>query len=477
MKVDSNTYQAYKLMHDGVLALARAEEQGLRLDLDALERKKQFLTNKIERLENEFKESSFFRKWQKSSSKRINIYSGDQLATYLYEVKGIKIEKETDSGKGSTDNDAITQMNIPELNDLLRAKKLMKVRDTYLAEFEREQVDGYIHPFFNLHIARTYRSSSNSPNFQNIPIRDEESMKICRGVLYPRPGHQLLEIDFKGIEVAINACYNKDKTLIKYVSNPASDMHADMAKQIFIVDKFDKKIPEHYILRQAAKNGFVFAQFYGDYYKNCAVNVLCNWGKLGQGKFKPGEGIPMPQGTLSDHLISKGIKEFGESKKVGGKYITTGFLKHLQDIETDFWGSRFPEYAEWKESWYLDYRKKGYIDLLTGFRCSGVMSKNQVINTPGQGTAFHCLLWSLIEADRIMLLQKWDTKIVSQIHDSIILDVHPEELQHVAKWLNNITTHRLAQHYPWIIVPMQVDYDYCEVDEPWSKKKKFTLNA
>ena len=50
-------------------------------------------------------------------------------------------------------------------------RKLKKVRDTYLDAFLREQVDGYLHPFFSLHTVKTFRSSSERINFQNIPKR------------------------------------------------------------------------------------------------------------------------------------------------------------------------------------------------------------------------------------------------------------------------------------------------------------------
>jgi len=826
MNYNPKTKEAYQLFHYGILALTRAELQGFRIDMDYVEKEKLRLTHKIDRLEKNFKDTKFFRHWQHTVKGSVNVNSNIQLSNFIYKIKKIKIEKETASGQGATDDDSLKKMNIPELNDLLEMRKLKKVKDTYLGSFAREQVNGYIHPFFNLHLVQTYRScvakgtkiliardflkypngvpiekiregdfiycfdnnlkptiqkvlwsgktgfrevirvhysmagskrrgyievtpehkirlidgsyeqaqnligdfrrsdesihlakirtlscyrfndtlrftghlkhgigilesrfiysnligplsdkeivhhkneihldhtpsnlkkttlslhsthhvkttlnsskarknniisiqkakkagvykrsalkgeehpnylnlsefscykllaqvsgklvkvnydfntfkkylklyninadniqirydkfgnyiwkskltqlsklgrakvskilghnyykliklytlydlsierrwgnqfgefklgnhnitkiewlhkkvavydievekyhnffandicvhnSSDHPNFQNIPIRDEESMQITRRAIFPRPGHQLLEVDFKAIEVAINACYNKDTTLVKYVTNPKSDMHADMTKQIFKMDNFDKEIPEHYVLRQAVKNGFVFPEFYGDYYKNCATNILCNWGKLSQGRFHSGEGIPMPKGTLADHLINVGLPSFKM------------FEAHLKSIEKDMWENRFPEYAEWKERWWKVYQKYGYIDLLTGFRCSGVMDKNQVINTPGQGTAFHCLLWSLIETDRIMQLQKWDTKIVSQIHDSMILDVKPDELNHVAKTILNITTKRLREHWDWIIVPMFVDMALCPVDASWAEKENFKV--
>ena len=461
MNFNPRTDEAYQLLHDGILALSRMEQQGIRVDVDYIESKKAHLTRKIERLENQFKDSDFFKHWQKSVKGEINFYSNPQLSNYLYKIKKVKVFKETMSGQGSTDKETLTQLNIPELDDLLKIRNLKKLRDTYLESYLREQVNGYIHPFFNLHLVVTYRSSSSNPNLQNVPKRDEESMQICRGAIYPRPEHQLLEVDFKSIEVSINACYNKDSTLIKYVSNPKSDMHADMAKEIFALDEF--QADSHYVLRQAAKNGFVFPEFYGDYYGNCAENMACGWGKLPQRRWKEGEGIELAGSYLSNHLISKGITSFNK------------FTNHVKKIEEDFWGNRFPEYAAWKERWWSIYKKYGYIDLLTGFRCQGVMSKNEVINTPAQGTAFHCLLWCIIEIDKIMLKERWDTKIISQVHDSVIFDVNPGELDHVVKVVRKICCEELRKAWKWIIVPLDVEMELSPVDKSWVEKEK--INA
>lgn len=463
MILNPRTYEAYNLLHDGILALSRAERQGLRVDMDYVEKKKRHLVHKVDNLEKVFKNTNFFRHWQHTVKGTINIHSNIQLAHFLYSVKGLKIEKQTTSGQGSTDDEALRQMNIPELTNLLEIRKLKKLQG-YLDLFEREQVDGYLHPFFNLHLVQTFRSSSDHPNFQNIPKRDEESMQTCRRALYPRPGHQLLEVDYSGLEVRIAACYHKDSTMLKYLNDLRSDMHTDVAKQIFMVNDFDKNIAEHYVLRQAVKNGFVFPEFYGDYYKNCAIGMACTWGKLSQGKWHPGEGIPMPQGTLGDHLIAKGIKSFD------------AFVEHIKVIEADFWGNRFPEYAEWKERWYNTYKKYGYIDLLTGFRCSGIMDRKQVINYPVQGAAFHCNLFSFIEADRKMREEKWDTKLLGQIHDSIVFDVNPNELQHVIETVKRISTVGISDSWKWIIVPLDVDFELAPIDGSWAEKTKYTMS-
>lgn len=458
-----NSEKAYRLLHDGILALGRAEQQGMRIDLDYSEKKEKHLTRKIAYLEAKFKKTKFYRHWQHTVSGTPNINSNYQLSVILYKVKKITPAKFTESGQGSTDEDALTQLNIPELNDLLQIRKLKKIRDTYLNAFIKEQINGFIHPFFNLHTVRTFRSSSDSPNFQNIPKRDKEAMKICRKAIYPRKGHQLMEIDYGALEVRIAACYHKDPTMLQYIKDPTTDMHGDMAKEIFLIDAFDKRIPEHKILRAAAKNGFVFPQFYGDYYKNCAVNIATGWGKLPEGKWKKGQGILMPEGTLSDHMISKGISSLD------------AFIDRMKKIEYHFWQERFPVYRDWKLSWFKKYQRKGYIDMYTGFRCSGLMSFNDAVNYPIQGSAFHCLLWSFIRLDEIMRTEKWKTRLLGQIHDAILLDVHPDELELVARIVQDVTCVELPARWDWINVPLEIEADVGAVDASWADLEPYKL--
>ncbi len=461
MTINPKTQQAYDLMHRGTLAFARAEQQGIRVDTEYAEKMKTHLTRRIERMERLFRATKFYKHWEHTTKTKPNINSNHQLAAFLYGVKKLEPTRLTVTGKGSTDEDTLTQLNIPELNDLLEIRKLRKVRDTYLDAFTREQVNGYIHPSFNLHLVRTFRSSSDRPNFQNIPRRDKEAMNICRKALFPRPGHQLLEVDYSGLEVRIATCYHQDPTMIRYINNVGSDMHADIAEQIFMIENFDRK--KHKVLRDAAKSGFVFPEFYGDYYGNCAVGLACHWGQLPQGKWRAEQGIKIPEGFLSDHLIAQGMKSLGK------------FTDHVKNVEEDFWTNRFQVYAQWKERWWETYRKQGYIDMLTGFRCSGVMTQNEVSNNPVQGAAFHCLLWAFIEVDQIMQKEQWDTRLIGQIHDAIVLDVNPAELNHVAKVIRRVTCVDLPKAWPWITVPLDVEMDICPVDGSWADKENFVV--
>jgi hypothetical protein len=103
-------------------------------------------------------------------------------------------------------------------------------------------------------------------------------MQTCRRAIFPRPGHQILAVDFSAIEVRIACCYTEDEKLIYDTLH--GDMHGDMAVELFKLDALDKKYPGEKNLRQGSKNGFVFPQFYGDYYGNCALNLL-EWAKRG----------------------------------------------------------------------------------------------------------------------------------------------------------------------------------------------------
>lgn len=448
---------AYRLIHEGIQALSRAEQQGIRIDLDYCDGMIEELNGRIDFIESNFYKTKFYKYWSRKTKGKPNINSNSQLGWFLYGVKGIKPPKKTVTGQGSTDEETLESLGIDEVKDLLRMRKLKKLRDTYLKGFIKEQIDGFIHPNFNLHTVKTYRSSSDRPNFQNIPKRDKEAQEICRNALYPRVGYQLLEVDYSSIEVAISACYHKDPMMIKYIENPSSDMHGDMAEQIFGIDKYDKSIAGHKTLRSASKNGFVFPQFYGDYYGNNAVSLASSWGELPEkGRWKKGQGIEIEEGLfLSDHLIKQGFSSL------------RSFTNHIKDIENDFWNKRFPVYNRWKKRWYKKYQKNGYVDLLTGFRCHGPMSRNDATNYPIQGAAFHCLLWSFTRLDKILRVKKFKTRLIGQIHDAIILDVHPAELDRVAVLLQKVMIDDLRKHWDWIIVPLGIEIDIGEVDQSW----------
>ena len=169
MNIHPNSESAYRLLHNGILALSRAEQAGLRVDMDYLTQKKTHLDRKIKRMEEQFRDTKMFRHWEHSTRNKVNIYSHTQLAYFLYDVKNLKPPSTTESGQGSTDEEALKVLNIPELEMLLDIRKYKKIQEV-LVGLEREQVDGVIHPFFNLimcghsAVAVTAQTSRTFPN-------------------------------------------------------------------------------------------------------------------------------------------------------------------------------------------------------------------------------------------------------------------------------------------------------------------------
>ena len=75
-----------------------------------------------------------------------------------------------------------------------------------------------------------------------------------------------------------------------------------------------------------------------------------------------------------------------------------------------------------------------------------------------------------------MRKEKWGTRLIGQIHDSILFDVAPDELNHVIKSVKRITEIELLKTWDWIIVPLHVDIELCEVDQSWLHKREIDIN-
>ena len=453
---------AYNLLHSGVLALAVVETNGMRVNVEYCRDAKTRVSRTIGRLEKKLKMSPEGKEWAKKYRRNMNLTSSDQLADMLFNEWGYKPKVLTDTGKPATSEAALEEIEGEFVKNFFRMKRLIKARGTYLDAVIREEVGGIVRPFFNLHLVRTFRSSSDNPNFQNIPIRNPEIGRLVRSAFVARPGRRLVEIDYSGIEVRIAACYHKDPVMLRYIRNPEKDMHRDMAAECYRLppEEVSKKV------RYCGKNKFVFPQFYGDWYLSCARAL---WESIDQMGLQTVSGIP-----LKEHLAAEGIKKLGKCDPKKEPRPGT-FERHIQLVEKDFWGKRFRKYSEWKKKWYEKYKRRGFFDTLTGFRCEGYMKRNDVINYPVQGSAFHCLLWSLIEIQKEIEKRGMKTLIVGQIHDSIVADVPDEELEEYLTMAKEIMTERLPEAWDWINVPIDVEAEVTPVEGSWIQKEEVKI--
>lgn len=449
-------------MHQGLIALSEVEANGIRIDMEKLTRTKEELKLKIRSLKQQLEAGKLWKLWRRRFAAKASMTSKDQLATLLFDELGFEIkvytEKGEEHGRAKVNEEVLQNINHPDLPALIRYQKYDKALGTFLLGIEREVVDGRLHPNFNLNIARTYRSSSDNPNFQNFPVRDKEVSQIIRSCFMASQGGCLAENDFKGVEVGVSACYHKDPNFIDYLVK-GKDMHGDMAAQIYKLERADVSKEARY----GAKNKFVFPQFYGDWYMACAKNL---WEWIIKGKLTGPNGIPMMK-----HLKTKGIRELGECDPEQEPRPGT-FEKHLKEVEQDFWNVRFQEYGRWRKQAYRDYIARGYFDLKTGFRIFGVHGRKDVTNYPIQGSAFHCLLWTLIQVQRKLKKYNLRSRVVGQIHDSLIGDVPVNELRDYLEIVQEIVSNDLRKHYTWLIVPLEIECEICPSDGSWFDKKE-----
>lgn len=454
----ATTADGYELLHRGSIALAEVESNGIRIDTKYLNSTIESTKNQIRDVEQSIRKSKEYRLWQREYGTKINLDAREQLGHVIYDVLGHPCVETTATGKPKVDQEAFSKIDLPFLRDYERLAKLKKLKSTYLNGVLREVQNGYLHPVFNLHTVETYRGSSDSPNFQNIPIRDPEIGKLIRSAFIARDGHQLVEVDYSGIEVRIAACYNKDPKLITYIVDPTTDMHRDMAAQLYKLKtkEVSKKI------RYCAKNMFVFPQFYGDWYQSCCQQL---WGAVEHLDLKLEDGTPLRQ-----HLSQIGIQKLGECDPKE-RPLSGTFEAHVKKVEEDFWNNRFKVYGKWKKDWYNLYLERGWFDLLTGFRCAGVFNRKEVSNYPVQGAAFHCLLASLIELNKWLRKKKMRSKVVGQIHDSIVGDVHKNELDDYLQMAKHIMTVVIPERWKWINVPLDVEAEVSPLGGTWFDKK------
>jgi DNA polymerase-1 len=452
---------AIQLINDGTVALSQVESNGVKIDTEYLEKAIRRARRRIEHHKNDLEDDEILKTWKKTYRTKFKFSSSEQLGHILFNEMGYECHSWTATGRPKTDEKSLRTVDSPFVQKYLEIKKLEKALSTYLLGIKKEtDADGFCHPTFNLHLTRTYRSSSQAPNFQNMPVRDPKIGKLVRSAIVARPGGHIVEVDYSGIEVSVAACYHKDPTMIADIVDPERDMHRDMAAECF-------KLPPEDVtkmVRYCGKNMFVFPQFYGSWYMECAKNL---WGAMAELKLETKDGRPM-----REHLKRKGIRKLGDCK-VGEKPKRGTFEKHIQEVEDRFWNERYPQYTAWKKKWLRQYKKKGWIKTKTGFICRGFMVRNEIINYAIQGAAFHVLLYALTLLQKQLMRRKMNARIIGQIHDSIVADVPADELQDYLTLVRKVTTGTIPRRWPWIVVPLDVEAEVAPFESNWSLKEEW----
>lgn len=446
---------ASEFFNVGNLALAEMQMAGINTDkkyyaqefLDGME--------KIRTHEKELRLQPGINEFFNKYGKDVNFKSNPDMKKMFYEVLKEKPVKVKGVDSFSVDEKVIATFKSPLAKKLIELRKQRKITETYIAQFLREiDDDGRLRPFFNLHLVRTFRGSSEDPNFQNIPVRDEYAKKATRIGIKPSLNHLILDADYGAQEVRIIACYSQDPALVAYILD-GRDPHADTAKDLFYLSGYTIEPAFFKKFRFHAKNGFVFPEFYTSWYKSCARNI---WAEC--------MSLPVAQGyTIREHLQDVGI-----IRNKSNPY--DDWEKHVKHVEGIFW-DRFPYVKKWQDKTINDYIKKGYVEMFTGFRCSGYLSRANIVNYPVQGTAFHCLLYTIIRLREAFQEHKWLSRMIAQIHDNLLIDTIPQEKYAIKDTVEHIATKLIMEEWRWLIVPLILEWEEVPVGGSWYSKKDY----
>jgi len=342
--------------------------------------------------------------------KGFNPESTSQLGKILYGTYQVPIYQTTKSQKGKSDVEALEEIqkktdnpHVKELiENLFRFRKcgtLLKRAMNY-----RRVMDAacLVHPIFNLHTADTYRSSADSPNIQNVFKHDKE-LKKFRRIIVPTPGNILIEADYAALEVRVIAMASKDAELTRQIIQGV-DTHRRWASEIY--RKPEKNITKDE--RYEAKNGFVFASFYGAQPDSIARR------------------FPMcPDG-------------------------------HIAYVQDKFW-HEFYSVRSWQRYVIEQYRNCGFVEGMSGFRRYGPLTVNKLYNTPIQGPAFHLMLDALIKIEVALAERGLRSRPIFEVHDSVTIDTVPSEAEEVVQIVSAIMT---AKRFDWQgIVPLAVEWE------------------
>lgn len=463
--VFATTPEAMRLLIEGADAFADLESRGMRVDLPYLDNAIVETEGMMRAAVETMKSSEEWRHWRKHFGERADLNSPTQIARVLFDVLGFEVDVRddaatTDGDRRKTDKQTLEQIDTPFVKSLLEWRKLTKLHGTYLLAVRREVGDdGFLHPHFYLNFVHTFRTSSGSPNFQNIPIRDPIQGKMIRRAFIPRSDeHVICEIDYAALEFRGAACFWTDPDMIAYASDPSLDIHRDMAAECYLLDTDEVTKGA----RGVGKNSYVFPRLFGSYWRAIAGNL---WIHIERQQLKTKSGV-----GLYEHLAQHGITELGDGKEPA----PGGFAEHIRGVERRF-DERFSHWASEKEVWWQQYLQRGWFELKTGFVCRGSYSRMNLMNTPIQGPCCHWMLWSLIRLNMWLKQHGMKSMIIGQIHDSIVLDLHVSEIDDVLHNARRIMCEEVRRHWEWIVTPLEVEAEIAETN--WYEKKPVEIAA
>ncbi|MCZ8355326.1 MAG: DNA polymerase I [Cyclobacteriaceae bacterium] len=383
--------------------LAEMENEGVNLDVPTLESMSKELSIESEKVQQEIFELA---------GTTFNIGSPKQLGEVLFDkLKLTDKAKKTKTGQYATGEEVLVTLadEFPIAKKILDFRELEKLRSTYVDALPKliSLVDGRIHTDYRQAVAATGRLSSNNPNLQNIPIRTPKGRAIRKAFIPRSSDYLILSADYSQIELRIAAAFAKDATMIEAFKNKR-DIHATTAAKVFKVD-LGKVTPD---MRRKAKE-----VNFGILYGGTAFGLSQN---LGISR------------TEASEIIEAYFKEFA-----GIKRYMDDSIKHARETE-------YVETILGRRRYLRDINSKNVTT--RGF------AERNAINAPIQGSAADIIKVAMINIQEWLKREKLQTKMIMQVHDELVFDVHKQEVDHVKEQVV-----RLMKYAIQLEVPMEVE--------------------
>jgi DNA polymerase-1 len=386
-----------------VSVLAAMETEGIRLDVDFLKSLSQELDNDIKTLEAQIYEIA---------GEKFNLASPKQLGDVLFDklkIGGAK-QKKTKTGQYATGEEVLSYLaNEHEIvGAILDWRSLVKLQNTYVEALplQVDEITKRVHTDYMQTVAATGRLSSNNPNLQNIPIRTERGRQIRKAFVPRDENYTLISADYSQIELRVIAALSGEENMITSFKN-GEDIHKATASKVF-------NVPLEDVTREQRSHAKTvnFGIIYG----------VSAFGLSNQTSLSRSESKELIEAYYQTYPRLKAyIQEQIESaREVGYAQTILGRRRYLKDINS------------------------------ANAIVRGAAERNAV-NAPIQGSAADIIKIAMINIHEKLIAENWKSKMLLQVHDELVFDVHKSELEKIKPMIKHEMENAFKLDVPLIV--------------------------
>ncbi len=364
-----------------VKVLTAMEFEGIKIDVN-------FLNDYSKELERDIKKAEESVYLQ--AGVKFNLASPKQLGEVLFDKLQLDSSaKKTKTGQYQTGEDVLQKLAVKGhqiVDDILVFRELSKLKSTYVDALPQmiNSKTGRVHTSYAQAVAVTGRLSSNNPNLQNIPIRTDKGREIRKAFIPREKNRILISADYSQIELRIVAAISGDPNMCE-AFRQGKDIHTATAAKVY-------GLAESLVSKEMR-------------YKAKSVNFGIIYG---QGAFGLADNLGISR-TEAKEIIDNYKREFASIQKYMDD--TINFARENGYVET----------LMGRKRWLRDINS-------SNFTVRGFAERN-AINSPIQGTAADMIKLAMIKIQVQLEKEKLQSKMILQVHDELVFDAVPEELE------------------------------------------------